>query len=210
MPYLQALILRIPGLVAGFAFHEYAHALVADRLGDPTPRMYGRLTLEPWVHMDPFGTLALLFFGFGWARPVPINPYNFRRVRDGVIKVSIAGPLMNILVAGVFAVFMRLAAYIGGMSLLYDIMQSGFIVNAGLAVFNLFPIPPLDGSKVLAGILPREAASVFEQAERYGPLFLVLILSTGVLNGLLWGLTKLLMSGLYGWARAITWFLPVR
>jgi Zn-dependent protease len=208
MPDLQALILRIPGLVIGFAFHEYAHGLVADRLGDSTPRMYGRLTLEPWVHMDPFGTLALLLFGFGWAKPVPINPYNFRRVRDGIIKVSLAGPTANVLVGAVFAVLMRVSASLTGMSLVYYIMQSGFVVNASLAVFN--PVPPLDGSKVAAELLPREAASVFEQMERYGPLFLVLVLSTGLLDGLLWGATRLLMNGIFAFARVMTWFLPVR
>ena len=180
---LLALILSIPGVIIAMTFHEFAHAWVADRLGDDTPRRQGRLTLNPFKHMEPIGMLMLLFAGFGWGRPVEINPNNFNRtitIRKGNALVALAGPVMNLILALIFSIIYALILAFGGVdfnSQVGDIITLSLIhifMNVGLGVFNLIPLPPLDGSKVLVAILPANARNWFESHERI--LYLVFII----------------------------------
>lgn len=144
-----AFMIIAAALVLSLTVHEFAHAWTADRLGDPTPRRYGRVTLNPLRHLDPFGTLLLLIAGFGFARPVPINPYNLGRW--GTLWVAAAGPISNLLIAFVAAVLLRVLppSQITDLVLLYVLS-----INVVLAVFNLIPIPLLDGSRILAALVP--------------------------------------------------------
>jgi len=181
---LEALVMTLPGLVVALSFHEFAHALVADRLGDPTPRRAGRLTLEPWAHLDPVGTLLLLFYRFGWARPVPVNPYNFRNPRRGMLWVAMAGPAANLLMALAFGLalvaMVRLGPHTQLWRALSEVVRNGLFINVALGMFNLLPVPPLDGSRVLAGALPADMARRLADVEHLGPIVLIILLMTGV------------------------------
>jgi Zn-dependent protease len=178
-----ALLLSLPALILALTVHEYAHAKAADKLGDPTPRMNGRLTLEPWAHLDPVGTLMLLIFRFGWAKPVPINPRNFRDYRQGMLITSLAGPLSNVglSIIAAFLLAFRMPSWpiIGLIPHLGEILFSIFLLNLYFAIFNLIPIPPLDGSKVVMALLPGRQAYAFARIEPYGPLILMLFLFSG-------------------------------
>jgi len=160
-------------------FHEYAHAKVADLLGDPTPRLAGRLTLNPLNHIDPLGLLMLILVRFGWAKPVPINPYNFRDPKTGSIYVSLAGPLANFLIAWVVAIVYRNMPGAGGGALLSSILTYTIWINLALGVFNLIPIPPLDGSHLLEGLLPYRYRETYYQLQQYGFIFIVMIVVFG-------------------------------
>lgn len=158
--YLIHEILMIPGIVIGLSFHEYAHALAAYRLGDPTPKFQGRLTVNPMAHVDPFGFIALLLIGFGWGRPVEINPYNFKKPRRDELIVSLAGVTMNLVIAAVFSVIYRILSTSAGISILAPGI-GGYIgymifyiiyINIVLMIFNLLPVPPLDGFGIVTEI----------------------------------------------------------
>ena len=144
-----AFVIIAAALVLSLAFHEFAHAYTADRLGDPTPRRYGRVTLNPIKHLDPFGTLLLLLVGFGFARPVPINPNNLGRW--GTMWVAAAGPISNLLIAVVCALLLKVLPLT---DLTYTILMTVLGINVVLAVFNLIPIPLLDGSRILGALVP--------------------------------------------------------
>ena len=162
-------------LVLAIAIHEYAHARAADTLGDPTPRALGRLTLDPRAHLDPLGTLMLLVLGFGWGRPVEFDPYNLRSPRRDGALIALAGPVSNLLFALVLALFTRIlptSAYF-----LVPIFSILISMNIGLAIFNLVPVFPLDGEKILLGLLPRQLAYEYQAIMRqYGTIILVLLL----------------------------------
>lgn len=181
---LLALVLSVPGVLIAITFHEYAHAWMADRLGDDTPRREGRLSLNPLKHMDPVGIAMLLIAGFGWGRPVQINPNNFNRtisLRKGNALVAFAGPAMNFIIAIIFSIIYGLLLAFTG---IYLFTESGFVVNSiilsiitmnvGLGVFNLIPLPPLDGSKILVAFLPTNARNWVESHEKI--LYLVFII----------------------------------
>jgi len=164
-------------LVAAVTIHEFSHAYVADKLGDPTPRAYGRVTLNPLSHLDPLGTLALLVASIGWGKPVPVDSYNFSNPRRDTLLVSLAGPASNIILALILAVIVRLAP---ASSILAIPM---ILLNIGLAVFNLLPIPPLDGSKILPGLVSKQSAYAWEQlTERLG-IFGLLIFILPIFGG---------------------------
>ncbi|PLX95810.1 MAG: site-2 protease family protein [Desulfuromonas sp.] len=178
-------IMLVPALLA-ITMHEVMHGYVADRCGDPTARLLGRLTLNPVRHLDPIGTLAILFFGFGWARPVPVNTRNLRRARRDMIWVSLAGPLANLFVAAASALLLHGLAFLDASSaptwlvpaLRPLSLMAGFslYINVILGIFNLMPLPPLDGGRVLAGILPPRQAEWLARIEPFGfviVLFLV-------------------------------------
>lgn len=200
IPDWHELILLIPAVILALSFHEFAHGKMAFWLGDPTAQRAGRLTLNPLKHLDPIGTLLLLFAGFGWAKPVPINPLYFRTRNKnmGTLWVSLAGPGMNLIFA-LFAAILRalvlkLALLYGAswsdfavnISLnLYDFLEYLCVINVVLAIFNLLPIPPLDGSKVLAAFLPWRLAAQYYQFERYGFLILMLFIFTGLFSKLI-------------------------
>lgn len=184
---LPTLIALIPAMLIGLAFHEYAHAWVADYLGDPTPRSQGRLTINPLAHLDIFGTIMILLYKFGWAKPVQINPYNFRgnplRAR---MFVSLAGPAMNLTIAFLSMIIWGICEYFLQDSLwwphLYLVLKSIVTLNIGLGIFNLVPIPPLDGFAVLGGLLPRNLAEKLWSLEPYGILILMVLLFTNILS----------------------------
>ncbi len=173
-------IVIIVALILSIVLHEMAHGYAANWLGDPTARLQGRLSLNPLVHLDPLGSIvvpALLFFGnagfiFGWAKPVPYNPYNLSDQRYGEAKVAVAGPLVNLAIAVVFSVLIRLGDTIGLASSFIDIASYVVYLNILLALFNMIPIPPLDGSKILTALLPWRAAESYRSFtmwfEQYG------------------------------------------
>ncbi len=186
---ILGLLLSIPGLILALSLHEFAHGFAAYKMGDNTAKYYGRLSLNPFHHLDPIGTLCLFLFHFGWAKPVPINPYNFRSRRSGIIVVSLAGPMMNFLVAlisaFVLAIIQKFVPYSEFTLFLYQVVLYCEILNIGLGCFNLIPIPPLDGSKVLLELLPYRYRDMFYQIERYSSLILMALLVTNVLDPVL-------------------------
>ncbi len=209
--YLQRIILITPPILLALTVHECAHAWVADRLGDPTARMLGRITLNPIKHLDPIGALALFLTGmFGWAKPVPINPGNFKDPARDTLWVSIAGPATNLFLAAVFALIYRLFMVgevplsTGGVDIygpLFIMVELSIVLNIGLAVFNMIPVPPLDGSKVLQGLLPPDKAIQYARLEPYGFLILILLIFTGILHKVISPViiitTRILTGGLF-------------
>lgn len=194
------ILVSIPAILVALTFHEYAHGRVADMLGDPTPRNSGRLTLNPLAHLDVLGTLLLILAKFGWAKPVPVNPFYFRIDRQkGMMLVAMAGPLMNLVIGYLSAIAIRFA---GSSLYAYQFLEAMLVFNVYLAVFNLVPIPPLDGSRVLAGVVSRETANYIYQLEAYGPLLLLLLVATGIITRVVgplagWVLNSILwLSGL--------------
>jgi Zn-dependent protease len=187
---LQFYIANIPALMIGFAFHEFAHAWVADRLGDPTPRSQGRLTLNPIAHLDLFGTLMALLFRFGWAKPVMTNPQYYRgNKRRGHMMVALAGPIMNLFMAFVvmFLWFLTMHWTQGSAwgSYIQPIFEATVFMNLGLGIFNLLPIPPLDGFAVLEGVLPERFAPQLHVIQQYGMIILMVLLFTDILSKVL-------------------------
>ena len=177
------MIFRIPALLIALTVHEYAHARAAVTLGDPTPRFMGRLTLNPIAHLDPLGLLMLWLFKFGWAKPVPINPGHFKNYRQGVLLVSLAGPVSNMLLALVTALIIGILAKLQLLSGDWvKVLWMTYSYNIILAIFNLVPIPPLDGSKVLSSLLPGRQGQWFDQLEQYGPFVLMALVYVGVIG----------------------------
>lgn len=188
----QDMIFSIPALLIALTVHEYAHARAAVSLGDPTPRYFGRLTLNPIPHLDPIGLIMLWLFKMGWAKPVPINPSNFYNWRKGTIITSLAGPLSNIAVALVTAFLLKIFQVAGyhADDALMRVGNNLYLYNLIFAVFNLLPFPPLDGSKVLTVFLPPRYEHHLHQFEQYAP-FLLMIL---VYAGLVWKIIGPLMA----------------
>jgi Zn-dependent protease len=175
-------ILSIIILILSVILHEVSHGLMADRLGDPTARLSGRLTLNPIKHIDPVGSIlvplitSLFGFTFGWAKPVPYNPYNLKNRRQGEFLIALAGPASNLLIALIFGTIMRFtatAANIGDP--FFQVVTYIVIINIILAVFNLIPLPPLDGSKLLFSVLPNKYGHVRYILEAYAPIFVLIV-----------------------------------
>ena len=160
-------------LLIAVTIHEFSHAFVADRLGDPTARLLNRVSLNPVNHLDPIGTLMLLFFQFGWGKPVPFDPFNLRRPKRDSALISLAGPASNLILAALLSFILKLQFS----PLLSLFLIPIIIININLAVFNLLPIPPLDGSKILYGILPMSWAEEYNDFMRsYGSILLILLI----------------------------------
>lgn len=197
----ETLLVHIIILFTAFPVHEFAHAWAANKLGDRTAEYQGRLTLNPVAHLDLFGSLSMLLLGFGWAKPVPVNPNNFRNVsyKKGMAITSLAGPLSNILMAYISLIVMKILFYTGVISSfghVETIISYMILINLVLAVFNLLPIPPLDGSKILAIVLPDRHYYKLMQYERYFFFVLIALMATGVLQTPLNALLKLMYLGL--------------
>src|SRR6266849_6759967 len=178
--FLQALVLKLPALLIAVTVHELAHGLVADRLGDPTARRLGRITLNPLPHIDPLGALCFVLAGFGWAKPVPVNAQNLRHPVRDMTWVAAAGPIANFLAAFGALVLLSILGRAGALpDLLSAIMSHVFRFNLLLGIFNLIPIPPLDGGHFLGYLLPRSAAGLVRLLEQYGIFILLLLVFTG-------------------------------
>ena len=161
-------------LIVAITIHEFSHALAADKLGDPTPRSLGRLSLNPLKHLDPIGTLALIFFGFGWGKPVPIDPYNLQHPKRDEAIISLAGPVSNLILALIISLLVKFLP-LNNISILF--LSILVQINVVLAVFNLLPLPPLDGSKIFLALLPQDKSLQWQEAfEKYGFVLIIVLL----------------------------------
>lgn len=184
LAFLASLVLKLPALLVAVTVHELAHALVADRLGDPTARRLGRITLNPLPHIDPLGAVAFVLAGFGWAKPVPVEPRNLRHPVRDMAWVAVAGPLSNFAVAFVALVAVRLLGQVGGAfpfvaEPLGGVLFWIYVFNLALGIFNLIPLPPLDGGHFLPYLFPRASWSFIHQLEQAGPFLLILLVLSG-------------------------------
>lgn len=181
--FLQQLVLLVPALLVGVTVHELAHGLVADRLGDPTARLQGRLTLNPLPHIDPLGAVAIFLTGFGWAKPVPVNAYNLRKPIRDMACVAAAGPATNFLVGFVALLAWQMLPIIGAAPFLQlpleGLLRAIYSVNVSLGIFNLIPLPPLDGGHFLPYFLPHRSWAFLRRFEQYGPFVLLILLMSG-------------------------------
>jgi len=207
---IQKISIGILPILLAITVHEVAHGWVADRLGDRTARLAGRLTLNPIKHIDPIGTLilplamyALTGFVFGWAKPVPVDPRNLTSPRRDMAFVAVAGPASNLIMAFGWAVLMALGVHGMGQGSWYGeplalMAQIGVFVNLLLMVFNLLPIPPLDGGRVLVSAVPPRIAAQIERIEPFGFIILLVLLFTGVLSMTILPIMSQMMTFLYG------------
>lgn len=167
--------------------HEIAHGLVSTWLGDPTPKRQGRLSLNPLKHLDPIGTLCLIFFHVGWAKPVVVNPDYYKNKKRGMALVALAGPLMNFLLAIfsiiIMAIFVKVNAYSNVLIIIYNFLLYFSVINLGLGLFNLIPIPPLDGSRILGAFLKDDTYEQYMKYERYGFIIIAILLASSSLRG---------------------------
>ena len=205
---LVNLLLTVPGVLIAITFHEFAHAYAADKLGDDTPRMEGRLSLNPLSHLDPIGSIMLLFAGFGWGKPVHVNPRNYKRTMsmdkaDAI--VAIAGPVMNFILAIIFTlIYCAIYKFVGiGVitsssigSILMTMRLYTISINVGLGVFNLIPLPPLDGSKVIKPFLSFNAKNWFENNEQTFELIFVILWIFNILSKIVSPLISVALSGI--------------
>ncbi len=186
------LIIQIPVLLLALTTHEFAHGYVAYRLGDPTAKQQGRLTMNPLKHLDPLGTIAFFLVKFGWAKPVPVNPVYFKNPKQDMLKVALAGPVTNLLLAIICALLAKgivvltlLFPHSAFLSAVLIPLQTCFVysvwINLILCIFNFLPIPPLDGSRIIAGLLPDHLSIKFVQMERYSFIIILVLLFSGIL-----------------------------
>lgn len=189
---IQEYLARFIVLFTAITVHECAHGYVAYKLGDPTAKYSGRLTLNPIAHLDPFGALCMVLFGFGWAKPVPINPMYFRDSKKGSALTALAGPLANILLTFISTIFIALyfvfiySKHVNFLtSFIYEVFIQLAVVNIGFAIFNLIPFPPLDGSKILGMFLSYQNYNKLLMYERFGFPILMLLSITGILGKIL-------------------------
>ncbi|MDD3656276.1 MAG: site-2 protease family protein [Atribacterota bacterium] len=195
---LFGIIWSIPAILIAITIHEYAHGFIAYYHGDPTAKLAGRLTLNPMAHLDPVGTLMLLLFRIGWAKPVPVNYSNLNNPRIDMIKVSLAGPLSNIVVAFLFSLLLRANNFIFRNVMFnsffwfrlvqgwFTLLHTGIFINIALAFFNLIPIPPLDGHHIVAGLLPTHLARQYNKINQtYGMLIILFLFISGIIRNII-------------------------
>lgn len=212
MDTLQNYLYIVPAALIAITLHEYAHGYVSYKLGDPTPAQTGRLSLNPMAHLDLMGTLCLILFKFGWAKPVQVNPYYYKNKKSGMVLVGIAGPAMNFLIALICAIVMSIIIKVtrgntvsASIYALFKFINISYILNIGLGVFNLIPFPPLDGAKIVGGLLPENLYFKWMKYEKYGQLVVFGLLALGfldmplgimrsVVEKVLWTITKLIIK----------------
>jgi len=211
---LRQLAISAPAILIAITFHEVAHGWVANKLGDPTAKFMGRLTLNPLAHIDPVGTvlmpaLLIIFsqgqFVFGYARPVPINPFNFKNPRKGMALSAAGGPITNILLAAISALLIRLLVLpLSGvlpegvaesvLKPLYLMLSSSVVINIVLAAFNLIPVPPLDGGRILVGLVSERQAVALGKLEPYGMIIVIILVVTGIARLFITPIVKVLLT----------------
>ena len=203
-------LLTLPGVILAMSFHEFAHAFVAYKLGDPTPKNQGRVTLDPMKHLDPVGLFLLIFAHLGWGKPVEINPNNFSRIskEKGEVLVALAGPLMNFILAFILTCIYYAISIFGGIEVLVNlsninvaivcltILYYAIIVNIGLGVFNLLPIPPLDGSKIFLRLLPRSTQNWISDNMYYIQIAFMILFITNILSYITSPVIEIVMNGI--------------
>lgn len=191
--FILQLIILAPPILLALTVHEFAHGYVAFRLGDPTAKAMGRLTLNPLKHLDPLGTLAFFIIKIGWAKPVPVNPAYFRNPRKDMLWVALAGPAVNLVLAVISALAVKVVWFIAAnipysqmaeaiLVPLNQVLMASVWINLVLCIFNFLPIPPLDGSRILAGILPPHLARSYASVERYGFIIILILAFSGLLS----------------------------
>ncbi len=176
---LEVLVLLIPVLLFALVFHEFSHGWVANKLGDPTAKYSGRLTLNPIAHLDMMGSLMILFVGFGWAKPVPVDSRYLANPRTDMMKIAFAGPASNLLLAFIAGAFIRFTGNLGPLSSMLMMFTQ---INIMLAVFNMIPIPPLDGSQIFSGLMVRKNPDLVLKLQIYGPQILFGLILFGMLT----------------------------
>ena len=191
--FILQLIILAPPILLALTVHEFAHGYVAYRFGDPTARDQGRLTLNPLKHLDPLGTLAFFIIKIGWAKPVPVNPGYFKNPQKDMLWVALAGPAVNFVLAVISAIGVKIVWFIASnisysalaeaiLVPLNEVLMASVWINLVLCIFNFLPIPPLDGSKILAGLLPPDLARSYASVERYGFAIIMVLAFTGILS----------------------------
>ena len=191
--FILQLIVLAPAILLALTVHEFAHGYVAYRLGDPTAKSMGRLTLNPLKHLDPLGTIAFFIIKIGWAKPVPVNPNYFKNPRKDMLWVALAGPVVNLILAVISAIAVKVVWFLAA-NLPYSaiaeavlvplnmVLMASVWINLVLCIFNFLPIPPLDGSKILAGLLPPDMARSYASVERYGFVIILVLAFSGLLS----------------------------
>ena len=189
----EVLALLIPVLLFALVFHEFSHGWVAYKLGDPTAKHQGRLTLNPIAHLDPFGSLMILFVGFGWAKPVPVDSRYLANPRVDMMKIAFAGPASNLLLALISGILIRMTGFMGPLTSMLILFTQ---INISLAVFNMIPIPPLDGSQIFSGLMIRKNPNLVMQLQMYGPQILMGLILFGMFTGvsIIWAFMRPFVS----------------
>ena len=208
LDYICDLLIALPAVVIALGLHEAAHAFAAYKQGDMTAKNLGRLTVNPLSHLDPIGFICLFLFHFGWAKPVPINPNNFKNQKRGTVITALAGPLTNFLVAFVFCfiyiaccLFISADTMIG--TILLEMVAAVVSVNVSLGVFNFLPIPPLDGAKIFGGILPKKLYFKIMEYENYIQIVILILLFTGILGYIITPIVSFIINILFNTASFI-------
>jgi len=202
---ITQILLRLPAIIIAFAFHEFAHAFAADKLGDNTPRLQGRLTLSPLVHLDPIGLIMILISPIGWAKPVQVNPRNFKNYRRDDTIVSFAGPLANLSIAIAFAIILKVFYILNLFGILGSdvgtnfnlILQYIIQINVTLFVLNMLPIPPLDGSSILENLTNIGRSDVYQTIKRYSFVIIIILLLTNILDVIIIVPSGVILSFIY-------------
>lgn len=207
MTYLLSNIIYVlPAVLIAICLHEFAHGAVSYSLGDPTPKAQGRLSINPFHHLDLWGTLMLVFVGFGWAKPVEVDARYYDNPKSDMVKVALAGPIMNFFVAFICLLIMGIMEGIYATSwtiYVYNLLYFTALINVGLGLFNLIPLPPLDGSKVLAAILPADKYFSYMRFEQYGMFLVLILVLSGAFSGFLVSARTAVIGGMENMVQGI-------